>query len=185
MIASFQVQDLLKWPLVFLGVSPLQSPSVYSLITYAGHSLGTWYPEGGIVGVAKALGHACESNGIDIRTNTPVTRLNIVEESYVSQICSRPTRSAFRTKNQHDGESPTKEQEECVDVAGVVASADYHFVEQVLLPPEVRVYDQAYWDKQIMSPSCLIYHLGVKRKLPVIARSCSAILLTNFVICLW
>jgi phytoene desaturase len=48
---------------------------------------------------------------------------------------------------------------------GVVASADYHHVEQHLLDEKVRNYADAYWQKKTMAPSCLIYYLGVKGKL--------------------
>ena len=36
---TFQV---LKWPVIFIGTSPSETPNLYSLMTYAGHALGTW-----------------------------------------------------------------------------------------------------------------------------------------------
>ena len=44
---------------------------------------------------------------------------------------------------------------------GVIASADYQFVEQQLLPADKRNYSAACWNKKVMAPSCLIYYLGV------------------------
>eukprot|EP00808_Paulinella_micropora_P025527 g2388.t1 len=143
------LQDILKWPLVFLGVSPLESPAVYSLITYAGHAKGTWYPEGGIVGVAQALGQACAKQGVDVRLDSAVTRLELdTARRRVVRVCT---------------------EQQCVAVQGVVATADYHHVEQQLLPPDARTYDEAYWEAQVMSPACIIYHLGVSRRLPGLA----------------
>ena len=47
----------------------------------------------------------------------------------------------------------------------VVAAADYHFVEQNLIDVEYRQYDEAYWDRQILAPSSLIYYLGFNKKI--------------------
>ena len=38
---------------------------------------------------------------------------------------------------------------ECFNVSGVVATADYHHVEQNLLPYNLRRYDAAYWERQV------------------------------------
>ena len=48
----------------------------------------------------------------------------------------------------------------------VVAACDYHHAEQRLLPEQYRRYDARYWDKRAMSPSSLLFYLGVDRKLP-------------------
>lgn len=37
---------IMKWPVIFVGASPNASPSMYRLMTYGGHMLGTWYPFG-------------------------------------------------------------------------------------------------------------------------------------------
>jgi len=47
----------------------------------------------------------------------------------------------------------------------VVAGADYHHVEQQVLAPEYRHYDEKYWDSRTMAPSSLLFYLGVDRKL--------------------
>ena len=48
----------------------------------------------------------------------------------------------------------------------IVGSADYHHIEQQLLANPFRIYDESYWDKRTMSPSSLIFFLGVNKKLP-------------------
>jgi len=48
----------------------------------------------------------------------------------------------------------------------VVAGADYHHVEQHLLPPSYRKYSAAYWDSRKMAPSSVIFYLGVSKELP-------------------
>jgi phytoene desaturase len=47
----------------------------------------------------------------------------------------------------------------------VIATADYHFVETQLLPPQLRSYSKAYWDKRILAPGCQLYYIGLKKKL--------------------
>jgi phytoene desaturase len=47
----------------------------------------------------------------------------------------------------------------------ILASADYHYVEQHLLPDEYKSYSYKYWDSRVLSPSSLIFFLGVDKKL--------------------
>ena len=34
---------ILKWPVIFIGASPVDAAAMYSLMTYAGHARGTWW----------------------------------------------------------------------------------------------------------------------------------------------
>ncbi|WP_449436853.1 phytoene desaturase family protein [Pedobacter steynii] len=47
----------------------------------------------------------------------------------------------------------------------IIASSDYHHTEN-MLNSELRNYDQKYWKSRTFAPSCLIYYLGFKEKLP-------------------
>lgn len=47
----------------------------------------------------------------------------------------------------------------------IVASADYHHVEQNLLPKKYRMYDQAYWENRTMAPSSLLFYVGLNKKI--------------------
>lgn len=46
----------------------------------------------------------------------------------------------------------------------VVASADYHYVEQQLLPKKYRRYSEAYWSRRVMAPSSLIFYIGLNKR---------------------
>jgi len=46
----------------------------------------------------------------------------------------------------------------------IVAGADYHHVEQHLLAKEERRYTEQYWENRRMAPSCLLYYIGVNRR---------------------
>jgi phytoene desaturase len=52
------------------------------------------------------------------------------------------------------------------DADVVIGGADYHFMETQLLQPEYRSYSDAWWDKKVMAPGCLIYYVGLNRKIP-------------------
>jgi phytoene desaturase len=47
----------------------------------------------------------------------------------------------------------------------IIASSDYNHTE-TLLNSEIRNYDEKYWKSRTFAPSCLIYYLGFKEKLP-------------------
>ena len=50
-----KLQQLLEYNLVFLGCSPKNAPSLFSLMTHVDLNLGVWYPEGGISAVVNAV----------------------------------------------------------------------------------------------------------------------------------
>ena len=48
----------------------------------------------------------------------------------------------------------------------VVAGADYHHVDQELLPEAMKGYSADYWKGRTMAPSGLLFYLGFDRVLP-------------------
>jgi phytoene desaturase len=47
----------------------------------------------------------------------------------------------------------------------VVGGADYHHIETDLLREKDRSYKKKYWDSRVMAPSCLLFYLGVDKRL--------------------
>jgi len=47
----------------------------------------------------------------------------------------------------------------------IISGADYHFTEEKLLPRKYRSYSESYWDKRVLAPSCLLYFVGLNKKL--------------------
>lgn len=135
--------QLLEFPVLFLGASPEKIPALYSLMNYADMALGTWYPQGGMYRIIEGMTALARALGVRFAFNSPVERLAL------------------------DGAEATG-----VVVDGVfhpfdyiVAGADYHHVEQHLLPASHRQYSEAYWQKRVLAPSSLIYFLGIGKKL--------------------
>ena len=118
-VHNTRLRTLLKWPVIFLGASPAEAPAMYSLMTYAGHAQGTWYPEGGLSTPANAMAKLATEIGVKFHYNAEISTFRF-EEGRVSKVCTG---------------------DQCDAVDAVVAAADYHWVEQNILPPEYRNYN--------------------------------------------
>ena len=134
---------LMEFPILFLGATPRDTPALYSLMNYAGLKLGTWYPAGGFGKVIDAMITVAEINGTTFNFNCNVEKINIESNIARSMVVNG---GVF----------------EC---DAVIASADYHHVENKLLPPQYRNYSENYWQRKTFAPSCLIFFLGLNKKI--------------------
>lgn len=140
-----KILQLMEFPVLFLGAKPEQTPALYSLMNYADTMLGTWYPMGGMHEIVRAMIRVAERHGV-------VFKYRVEVEAILEQYGSV---SGVRLAS---GEALT--------ASAVIAGADYHHVEQHLLPAAYRRYDAAYWEKRTMSPSSLLFYVGVDRRVP-------------------
>jgi phytoene desaturase len=134
---------LMEFPVLFLGAMPEDTPALYSLMNYAGLKLGTWYPKGGFGKVIEGMQKVCEAQGVVFHIDSPVNHFQVVD-GQIDHISTKYGDSHYD---------------------GVIASADYHHVEEQLLDPAFRNYDANYWSKRVMAPSSLIFYLGVTRRI--------------------
>ncbi len=134
---------LVEWPVLFLGASARETSAMYSLMSYADMALGTWYPPGGMHRIIKAMVKVAVDLGVELRLSEGVNQIEVKNGRAVG----------VRTHIGHHAAD------------AVLASADYHFVETQLLAAEHRQYDERYWETRTMSPSSLLYYLGVKGEL--------------------
>ena len=134
---------LLEFPVLFLGAKPQDTPAMYSMMTYADLVLGTWYPMGGMHEIVKAMVNVAEDLGVDIKLNTEVTKIDVTD-SLVSKI--QTSKGIFNADF-------------------VIAGADYEHVDQQLIAEPNRNYDSKYWDSRTMSPSALLFYIGINKKL--------------------
>jgi phytoene desaturase len=130
--------QLLEFPVLFLGATASETPALYSLMNYADLVLGTWYPMGGMFRVIEGMADLAESLGVKIVSASPVTELQ-TERSIIKRVIA--------AGNHFEP-----------DV--VVGSADYHFIEQTLLPGSHRSYSEKYWNTRKMAPSALMFFIG-------------------------
>ncbi|RYZ98704.1 MAG: phytoene desaturase [Sphingobacteriaceae bacterium] len=134
---------LLEFPVLFLGATPQNTPAMYSMMNYADLVLGTWYPQGGMNEIVKAIVSIAISLGVEIRTSTEVTKIE-VQNNRVSNIVT----------NKGD-----------IKADYVISGADYEHTDQQLIDEGHRNYTPKYWDKRTMSPSSLLYYIGINKKL--------------------
>jgi phytoene desaturase len=139
-----KIKQLMEFPVLFLGALPENTPALYSLMNYADIKLGTWYPEGGMYSIVKAMHNLAVELGVDFKFNHNVTSFEINQNSIASVVCT-------------NGES--------IQADLVVGGADYHFIESKLLPEKYQSYNAKYWDTRVMAPSSLLYYVGLNKKL--------------------
>ncbi len=137
-----KILSLLEFPVLFLGAMPNETPALYSLMNYADMSLGTWYPMGGMHKFIEAFASIAKSQGVKILTNHEV--------------------KGFDTTNSIATAARTEHQLFESDV--IVSGADYEHTESKLLKDKAN-YSEKYWDKRTMAPSCLIFYVGINKRL--------------------
>ena len=138
-----QLIKLLEFPVLFLGAMPSKTPALYSLMNYADIALGTWYPKGGMNEIVQGMYRLALELGVEFKFDSPVQEISMNATKAKGLIVN----GAVHTFD------------------FIVGGADYHHVEQHLLPEKFRKYDEAYWDKRDMAPGSLIFYLGVNKKL--------------------
>ena len=139
-----RLRQMMEFPVLFLGALPENTPALYSLMNYADIKLGTWYPEGGMYSVVNAMYQLALELGVKFHFNENVTQIKI-DTNTAKQVIT--------------------ESNNIYNADVVVGGADYHFIESNLLLKEFRSYSEEYWDKKLMAPSCLLYYVGLNKKL--------------------
>ena len=144
-----KLQQLMEFPVLFLGALPQNTPALYSLMNYADIKLGTWYPQGGMYKIVEGMYSLANELGVKFEFNSDVQQIDVVDGKAKSI-----------TYNQTNQQLPIT-----VSADVVISAADYHFTETKLLPEKSRTYSNEYWNKRTMAPSCLLYYIGVNKKL--------------------
>jgi phytoene desaturase len=140
---SAKLRQMLEFPILFLGGTAKNTPAMYSLMNYGDIKLGTWYPVGGMYQVVQGMVDLATSLGVKFVYDSPVDSLEVTDGAITTVKASGTSYEASH----------------------VIASADYHFVEQNLLPEKYRSYHGKYWESRVLSPSSLIFFLGIDKKL--------------------
>jgi phytoene desaturase len=146
-----QLQQLLEFPVLFLGALPQDTPALYSLMNYADIKLGTWYPDGGMYSIVSGMHTLAKELGVNFFFNHDVKEIK-VERGLVKEVLVKTTINNNTSVASFETDA-------------VIGSADYHFIETSLLEKKYQTYTEAYWNKRVMAPSCLIFYVGLKKKL--------------------
>lgn len=139
-----QLRLLMEFPVIFLGAMAEHTPALYSLMNYADVVGGTWYPKGGMYSIVNAMYQLALEQGVEFRFNEEVKKITLNQSSI---------RSVQTEKADYLADA-------------VIGSADYNHIETSLLPSSHRSYSDQYWNSRVMAPSCLLYFVGLNKKLP-------------------
>ncbi len=135
--------QLTEFPILFLGALPKNTPALYSLMNYADMKLGTWYPDGGMGKIVDGMYELAQSLGVQFKFNEPVVKIN----AWGTEATGVTTDYGIYSSD------------------AVVVACDYHHADSELLDDEFKNYSEEYWDKRSMAPSCLLYYIGLNKKL--------------------
>lgn len=144
-VKSQPLQQILEYPMVFLGTSPFEAPAMYSLMSALDFDEGVYYPKRGMYSIIELLIDIGQSLGVVYKTNTGVTRIKTQQGSVTAIELS-------------DGTS--------VDYDLVISNGDLHHTETKLLEPSAQSYPEHTWQKRLSGISGLLLYLGVKGELP-------------------
>ncbi len=138
-----KLRRLMEFPVLFLGALPRNTPALYSLMNYADIKGGTWYPQGGMYAVVEGMYKLAKDLAVEFHFDEEVREI-VVENGKVNKVIT--------AKDSYEPDA-------------VISAADYHFTETALLAGPYRSYTNKYWDKRVMAPSCLLYYIGLNKKL--------------------
>ena len=111
-----KIIKLLEFPILFLGATPKNTPSLYSLMNYADIKLGTWYPEGGMHKIVEAMVSLAKEKGVKFYFSEEVKSFDYSEKTISNVITDKKT----------------------FDADYVVCSADYHHFDQNILKENIK-----------------------------------------------
>lgn len=138
-----RIHRLLEFPILFLGGTGDTTPALYSLMNYGDLKLGTWYPMGGMYELVDAMHKLAIEMGAKFHFETEAKELEINNGEIKAVITDKGR----------------------FEAGYVIGAGDYQHMEQNLLPEKYRMYSKSYWDKRVMSPSSLIFYIGLDKKL--------------------
>ncbi|UXX78249.1 phytoene desaturase family protein [Reichenbachiella carrageenanivorans] len=130
---------LMEFPILFLGGTAKSTPSLYSLMNYSCFTQGTFYPMGGFSQLATAMYKLCSDLGVNFHFNETINHIGI-KNRLINDVAGAPTN-------------------------GLISSIDYHHFDRHILNGGNQNYTEDYWDKKVLSPSALIFYIGVKGKI--------------------
>jgi phytoene desaturase len=137
-----KLQQIMEFPVLFLGAKPSNTPAFYNFMNFADFGLGTWHPKKGMYVVIEAMEKLARSLGVEILTNQNVEKIE--------------TKSGIATSIVVNGKS------RAIDM--LLSGADYAHTES-LLDVSSRSYSTKSWEKKTFAPSSLLFYVGFDKKI--------------------
>jgi phytoene desaturase len=153
MMASFipdkDLQHMLSFQTLYIGVSPKKGPSLYNIIPMIELLYGVWFIKGGMHTMASQMARLFEELGGVIHYNTAVDKI-LIKDKKVTGILS-------------DGKE--------INAPYVVCNADFPYAMKTLVdePAARGRYTPEKIDSMDYSCSCLVFYWGVEGSFPQLA----------------
>jgi phytoene desaturase len=147
-----KLQQLMEFPVLFLGALADKIPALYSLMNYADIKGGSWYPQGGMYKVVEAMYDLAKELRVEFHFNESVTDIEVGKNGVAKKVHVLQTSENQQQPTFHEADA-------------IIGAADYHFIEQNLLEKKYWSYSEKYWNSRVMAPSCLLYYIGLDKKL--------------------
>ena len=140
-----RLRKLLSFQTLYIGISPYNGPSIYTIIPMIESIYGVWFIKGGMYTMAKSMERLFIELGGKINLNTPIDEI-IIEDGKAVGI-----------------KANSKE----IKADSIVCNADFPYAMKNLIKEEK--YKGKYKDKKIdkmkYSCSCFLMYLGLNKKL--------------------
>ncbi|MGL4571117.1 MAG: phytoene desaturase family protein [Clostridium sp.] len=142
-IKSRKLIEVLAFQSMYMGISPYESSSLFSMLPLINHSLGLFYIDGGTSAFINTLVKIFEKNGGCIKLNSEVSSILFNEISAYG----------VRLKNSKEIFS---------DI--VVCSADFPYAIETLIPKKMKI-ENSYTTKDDLSCSSFMLYLVLNKKI--------------------
>lgn len=138
------VQQMLSFQTLYIGVSPKNGPSLYNIIPMIELMYGVWYLKGGMHSMAKGMEKLLTDLGGKINYNAQVEEI-VIENGNAKGI---------------------KIAGEFIEADYVVSNADFPYTMKNLIKDEKAkgIYTDSKLDSMDYSCSCLIFYWGMKKR---------------------
>lgn len=125
----------------YLGMSPFNCPSLFTILAFLEYENGVWHPDGGCGAVSRAMASAASDMGVDIRLGEPVESL---------EFDGRRIRAAVTAEGRYEADA-------------MVINADFAHAMTRLVPDRLRRrWSDAKLAQKKYSCSTFMLYLGVE-----------------------
>jgi phytoene desaturase len=131
-----RTQRIFSFQAMYAGLAPHDALAIYAVISYLDSVAGVYFPRGGMHAVPRAMAGAAEKHGVQIRYDSVVTRVEVVNGRATGVILADGSR---------------------IPADVVVLNPDLPVAYRDLLPPSRRPRRLRY------SPSCVVLHIGSRQ----------------------
>lgn len=144
-VQNDKIKKMLAFQTLYIGISPYQGPSLYSIIPMIEMVYGVWFMKGGMYTMAKGMERLCLELGVDIHVNQTIEKI-VIEDNQAKGIQLNGNVHAYDY---------------------VLSTADFPYTMTDLIDQQKAKgkYTDTKINKMEYSCSAYLLYLGVKRSL--------------------